>query len=67
MCYLIPGDDPKQSTTFYADEKRSDPVRMKTGFGVGWVAAGMNDAWHDGHNLSNQDRYVILSGLSLNI
>ena len=67
MCYFIEGDDPLQATTFFADAERKDPVRMTTGFGKGWVAAGMHDAWHDGHNASDKDRYVVLLGLSLNI
>lgn len=67
MCYFIDGDDPLQATTFFSDSKRNNPVRMATGFGKGWVAAGMHDAWHEGHNHSDKDRYVVLSGLALNI
>lgn len=63
MCYFIDGDDPDQSTTFYTTAKKDDPLRMTTGFGRGWIAAGMHDAWHDGHNRSTKDRYTILLGL----
>ena len=63
MCYLIEGDDPDQSTTFYTSAQKEAPLRMTTGWGRGWIAAGMHDAWHDGHNRSTQDRYTVLLGL----
>ena len=65
MCYLIDGDDEQQSTIFYTDDKYSNPLRMHTGWGKGWLAANMHDSWHEGFNRSNNNRHSILFGLSL--
>lgn len=66
MCHFISEDDTKQSTTFYTDNQCSNPLRMPTGFGVGWVAANLHNTWHSGHNLSDQNRMSIKFGTQLN-
>ena len=63
ICYFITEDDPEQSTYFYADNKKSDELRISTGWGKGWIAANMHDSWHDGMNRSNRDRYLALLGI----
>jgi len=65
MCYLIDNDDPQQSTIFYTDDQYSNPLRMNTGWGHGWLAANMNKSWHEGFNKSNCNRHSILFGLSI--
>lgn len=60
MIYFIDQDDPKQSTSFYSNNKYQNQLRIPTGFGAGWFAANMHDSWHSGHNLSNQDRYSMI-------
>ena len=67
MCYLIDGDDPDQSTTFYTTAQKEAPLRMTTGWGRGWIAANMHDSWHDGHNRSAKDRYTVLLGLVIRL
>jgi hypothetical protein len=63
MCYFINEDDPEQSTYFYTDKEKSNPLRIPTGWGKGWIAANMHNSWHDGFNHSQKDRYNALLGL----
>ena len=65
MCHFIDGDDPLQSTTFYTSEDRSNPIRMPTGFGVGWACANLHNTWHSGRNDSNKNRFSIKFGSEL--
>lgn len=62
MCHFIDGDDPAQSTTFYSTEQGDDPIRMPTGFGVGWASANLHNTWHSGQNHSTQNRFSIKFG-----
>jgi hypothetical protein len=66
MCHFIKDDDPKQSTTFYTSESASDPLRMPTGNGIGWVTANLHNSWHSGHNISDQNRFSIKFGVRIN-
>ena len=67
MIYFIDGDNPDQATTFYTTPNSDNPLRIATGYGLGFMAANTNDGWHSGHNLSDQDRYSIIFGLRLNL
>ena len=67
MIYFVNGDDPDQATTFYTTPNSDNPLRITTGYGLGFMAANTNDGWHSGHNLSDQDRYSIIFGLRLNL
>lgn len=62
-----PADQGLQSTIFYSDPQRNNPLFMETGFGNGWVAVNMQDNWHEGFNQSKEKRYSILLGLELNV
>lgn len=66
MCHFIRDDDPNQSTTFYSSEQCVDPIRMPTGFGIGWMGANLHNTWHSGHNMSNQNRFSIKFGTKMN-
>jgi hypothetical protein len=63
MCYFNTEPDPAQSTIFYTDKKYNDRIEMPTGFAKGWQAAVTHDAWHEGGNLGNTDRYTLMTGL----
>lgn len=67
MIYFINGDDSNQSTVFYSSRKRTDRTRISTGFASGWFAANSHDAWHEGFNLSNVDRYSLYWSISLRV
>lgn len=67
MIYLTDRDDPDLSTQFYDDMERSNPIRMTTDFGDGWWHANGNNTYHEGWNKTNQVRYVILLGLTMNV
>lgn len=56
-----------QSTTFYTDQNKSEPMVIKPNFGKGWVAANTHNSWHEGINTSNQKRYSLLLGLGIDI
>jgi len=66
MCHFIKDDDPRQSSTFYSSESGDDPLRMPTGFGIGWVNANLHNTWHSGHNQSDQNRFSIKFGTRIN-
>jgi hypothetical protein len=65
MIYFIDGDDPDQSTTFYTDKHGSDPFRIPTGYGLGFVGANTGETYHSGQNSSSQERYSLMLGLRL--
>jgi hypothetical protein len=71
MIYFVEGDNPEMSTTFYTDDKRSNPQRIKTGMCQGWLAANTHDSWHEGYNtiIGNEAdakiRYSLLLGLQI--
>jgi hypothetical protein len=67
MIYFVDGDDPAQSTTMYSTQSGDDPYRIPTGHGLGYFAANTNDSWHAGQNISSQDRYSLIFGLSLDL
>jgi hypothetical protein len=67
MCHFINGDDPNQSTTFYTTEHKTDPIRMPTGFGVGWACANLHNTWHSGQNYSDKNRFSIKFGSEISI
>jgi hypothetical protein len=65
MCYFSSEDDFDLSTTFYDNAQGKNPLRMKTNFGKGWLAANMQDSFHGGWNKSNYNRYTLMFGLGL--
>lgn len=67
MIYLTERDDPDLSTMFYDSFERTNPVRIPTHFGQGWWHANGNDTWHEGWNRTNQYRYTVLLGLTMNV
>ena len=67
MIYLVDGDDENLSSAFYDNPMRDNPVRVKTGFGKGWVHSNDWNTWHDGWNRTQQVRYSILLGLTLKL
>lgn len=67
LIYLTENDDPNLSTMFYDDMDRTNPVRMTTNFGDGWWHANGNTTYHEGWNKTDQVRYVILQGLTMNV
>ena len=67
MCHFVIGDDPAQSTTFYTTEDQQDPIRMPTGFGVGWICANLHNTWHSGQNYSTQNRFSVKFGSQIQI
>jgi hypothetical protein len=67
MCHFVNGDDPAQSTTFYTTEQADDPIRMPTGFGVGWVCANLHNTWHSGQNYSTKNRFSVKFGNQIQI
>ena len=67
MCYFIPEDIEQQSTVFFTDKDQSNPMRIATGYGLGWMAANTHDNWHDGYNRSASDRYSVMFGIRLKL
>jgi hypothetical protein len=66
MCFFNSEDDPSTSTYFYTDGAESNPLRMPTGFGVGWLSVNYDDAWHSGHNKSTKTRFNAMFGTMMN-
>jgi hypothetical protein len=70
MIYLNETNDltaSQQSTIFYTDQERSNPLVIKPSFGSGWAAANTHNSWHEGKNLSIQKRYSLLLGLAIDV
>ena len=68
LVYWSKEDDPNLSSYFYDDPYgKTNPVRMPTNFGHGWLHNNGNNTYHDGRNDTNQMRYSTLIGLTLNI
>lgn len=68
MVYWTAEDDnPDISTVFYDSKDRTNPVRMPTNFGQGWLHANGNQTYHEGWNKTDQVRYSMLFGLTLNV
>ena len=66
MIYFSRGDDPNISTYFCDDLERKNQFRMPSGMGDGWWHANGNDTYHEGWNRTDQPRYSMLLGLTLN-
>lgn len=64
MIYLISESNLNQTTIFYDDKYKLNPKSIPVGMGLGWLLVNNNDAWHEGGNLSNQDRYCLQYGLN---
>lgn len=67
MIYFNDRDNPDSSSWFYNSIHRDNPMRMPTGFGVGWIHSNGNDTWHEGWNRTDQMRYSALLGLTLDM
>lgn len=70
MIYIIPDDDPKQSTYFtYSDHeinslnvlkvKNEQLRRIPTGFGRGWLVLNNDQAYHKALNNTDLNRYCL--------
>jgi hypothetical protein len=70
MIYLTDTTDfvqSKQTTIFYTDQNKSDPMVITPKFGTGWIAANTHNSWHEGMNMSGQERYSLLLGLAIDV
>jgi hypothetical protein len=65
MIYLNELSDSRQSTIFYTDDQRSNPMEMPTGFQNGWFAANTHNSWHEGFNLAPTNRLSVLLMLKI--
>lgn len=63
--YFNEVDDPNSATYFYRSVDGPEWARAETGFGKGWMQLNDIDVWHDGWNRTNQDRYSMLIGLTI--
>ena len=75
MIYIIPDDDPKQSTYFtYSDHeinslnvlkvKNEQLRRIPTGFGRGWLVLNNDQAYHKALNNTDLNRYCLKISLN---
>jgi hypothetical protein len=70
MIYLNQSSDatkPNQATVFYTDRDRSNPITITPAFASGWAAANTHNSWHEGFNKSEEKRYSLLLGMSINV
>lgn len=67
MIYLNEPSDGKQSTIFYTDDQKSNPLEIPTGFQNGWFAANTHNSWHEGFNLATTNRLSIIFNLGINV
>jgi len=67
MIYLNEKSDGRQSTIFYTDEQKSNPLEVPTGFQNGWFAANTHSNWHEGFNHANTNRLSVLLMLQIDI
>jgi hypothetical protein len=70
MIYLTDTTDfvqSKQTTNFYTSQEKSEPMVIVPKFGTGWIAANTHNSWHEGMNMSGQERYSLLLGLAINV
>ena len=65
MIYLNDKSDGRQSTVFYTDEQKSNPLEIHTGFQNGWFAANTHNNWHEGFNHATTNRLSILLMLQI--
>jgi len=66
MIYLNDKPLGRQSTIFYTDEQKSNPMEISTEFQNGWFAANTQNSWHEGFNFTSTNRLSILLGLQIN-
>lgn len=67
MIYFSEDDDANLSSYFYDTFQRDNPMRIPTNFGSGWIHLNGNDTWHEGYNKTENIRYSMLLGLTVNI
>jgi hypothetical protein len=65
MIYFSEHDDPRISTSFYSDLERNNKWTAKTDYCNGWLAANLNDSYHDGGNFADYDRYGLMYWFSV--
>ena len=65
MIYLNEKSDGKQSTVFYTDDQKSNPLEISAGFQNGWFAANTHNSWHEGFNLATTNRLSALLMLEI--
>ena len=67
MIYLNSQSDGRQSTVFYTDDQKSNPLEIPTGFQNGWFAANTHNSWHEGFNLATTNRLSIIFNLGISV
>jgi hypothetical protein len=67
MIYLNSQSDGRQSTVFYTDDQKSNPLEIPTGFLNGWFAANTHNSWHEGFNLATTNRLSIIFNLGISV
>jgi hypothetical protein len=67
MIYLNELSDGRQSTVFYTDDQKSNPLEIPTGFQNGWFAANTHNSWHEGFNLATTNRLSIIFNLGISV
>jgi hypothetical protein len=67
MIYLNDTSDGRQSTVFYTDDQKSNPLEIPTGFQNGWFAANTHNSWHEGFNLATTNRFSIIFNLGISV
>lgn len=67
LVYFTTHDSIDHCTMFYDDPQRSNPYQVPSDFGQGWIHANDWNTWHDGWNRTDEDRYSMLLGLTVEL
>jgi len=67
LLYFTEYDNPNWSTVYYTDKIGSDKLRITNEFGEGVLHINEYDTWHEGYNKSDQDRYLMIVGLLIDV
>jgi hypothetical protein len=67
MIYLNEKSNGKQSTIFYTDDQKLNPLEISSGFQSGWFAANTYNSWHEGFNHATTNRLSVLLMLEIGI
>lgn len=67
MIYFTNEDNAAHATFFYSNPQRENPIQIPSNFCQGWVHANDWDTWHDGWNRTENVRYSVLLGLTIDL
>lgn len=67
LIYFTEHDDTGWSTVYYSDKTGSDELRITNNFCEGVLHVNEHNTWHEGYNRTNQDRYLMIIGLLINV